>query len=242
MVFMLAIGAGASVPVGRADTTHDQLDVVDWDGGGDDSWVGAVDGNPQATVATVKVGLLASARGLQHDLDDLTRRANTASARGLAEVASEVAVALGRHPDYWTHAAVEAVEQPLSTAEGVYGARSVAERVKLEAETLSNVGGRGVHTVDRRRRPEEEARRAVTPPPAAYIVVTMVVAATGGLRAALPRRISSVSHVWRALDALAAVSTEDMHALEVLWAPQEEGDTLSEEEMLADHPELMRVG
>ncbi|KAK1861230.1 hypothetical protein I4F81_003814 [Pyropia yezoensis] len=168
MVFMLAIGAGASVPVGRADTTHDQLDVVDWDGGGDDSWVGAVDGNPQATVATVKVGLLASARGLQHDLDDLTRRANTASARGLAEVASEVAVALGRHPDYWTHAAVEAVEQPLSTAEGV--------------------------------------------------------------------------HVWRALDALAAVSTEDMHALEVLWAPQEEGDTLSEEEMLADHPELMRVG
>ncbi|GAB0494403.1 hypothetical protein MMPV_005696 [Pyropia vietnamensis] len=205
--------------------------------------VGVVDADPLTTVATVKVGLLASARDLQHDLDDLTRRANTSSARGLAEVVCEVVIALGRHPDYWTHAAVAAVETPLSSAEAAFGNRSVAERVKLEVETLSNVDGRGVRTAQRRRRTGNEGAAADRSlPPPEYIVVTIVVAATGGLRATLPRRIRSVSDLWRALDAIAAVSTNDMRALEVLWAPQEEGDTLTEAVMLADHPELMRVG
>jgi len=40
------------------------------------------------------------------------------------------------------------------------------------------------------------------------------------------------------LGALSAVSGEDMDALEVLWAPQQRGDSMTRAEMLLDHPEL----
>ena len=73
-------------------------------------------------------------------------------------------------------------------------------------------------------------------------MVTVVVAATGGLARALPRRIQNVTDLRRALTALAGVGTDDMQACEVIWAPQGEGDTLTEREMLTDHPELLRVG
>lgn len=208
------------------------------------SAVGAATGagdpdDPPTSVVTVKVGLLASARQLQRDLDAVAQRANTASARGLAELLQEVVVALVRNPDYWTHASVNAAPSSmrLSEAEAEFGRRSLNERVKLEEETLSNVGGRGVQATTRRVRPGEELSSG----PSEYIVVTLVVAATGGLSKALPRRLDGVADLRAALTALGGVTTDDMQACEVIWAPQSDTDTLTEREMLADHPDLVRV-
>lgn len=225
LIFMVAFAAVVVQSVGSAV--------------GASSAVGGYD-DPPTTVTTVKVGLLSSARDLQADLDALTRVANTSSARGLAEVLREVSVALVRNPDYWSHAAISSVERPLSGAESEFGSRSLSERVKLEDETLSNVAGRGVRTSVRRRRPGEEDLLRYGP--GEYIVVTLVVAATGGLARALPKRINNVTDLRRALTALAGVGTDDVQACEVLWAPQEGGDTLTEREMLTDHPELLRIG
>lgn len=208
------------------------------------SAVGAATGagdpdDPPTSVVTVKVGLLASARQLQRDLDAVAQKANTASARGLAELVQEVVVALVRNPDYWTHASVDAAPSSmrLSEAEAEFGRRSLNERVKLEEETLSNVGGRGVQSTTRRVRPGEELSAG----PSEFIVVTLVVAATGGLSKALPRRLDGVADLRAALTALGGVTTDDMQACEVIWAPQSDTDTLTEREMLADHPDLVRV-
>lgn len=208
------------------------------------SAVGAATGagdpdDPPTSVVTVKVGLLASARQLQRDLNAVAQRANTASARGLAELLQEVTVALVRNPDYWTHASVDAAPSStrLSEAEAEFGRRSLNERVKLEEETLSNVGGRGVQLTTRRVRPGEELSAG----PSEYIVVTLVVAATGGLSKALPRRLDGVADLRATLTALGGVTTDDMQACEVIWAPQSDTDTLTEREMLADHPDLVRV-
>ncbi|GAB0495636.1 hypothetical protein MMPV_006938 [Pyropia vietnamensis] len=208
------------------------------------SAVGAVTGagdpdDPPTSVVTVKVGLLASARQLQRDLDAVAQRANTMSARGLAELLQEVVVALVRNPDYWTHASLNASPSSmrLSEAEAEFGRRSLNERVKLEEETLSNVGGMGVRSTTRRVRPGEELSSG----PSEYIVVTLVVAATGELSKALPRRLDGVADLRAALTALGGVTTDDMQACEVIWAPQSDTDTLTEQEMLADHPDLVRV-
>jgi uncharacterized membrane protein len=37
---------------------------------------------------------------------------------------------------------------------------------------------------------------------------------------------------------LGAIRVDALQAVEVLWTPQEEGDTLTEDELLSDYPQL----
>ena len=41
-----------------------------------------------------------------------------------------------------------------------------------------------------------------------------------------------------ALKRVGAIRVDALQAVEVLWTPQEEGDTLSEDELLRDYPQL----
>ena len=41
-----------------------------------------------------------------------------------------------------------------------------------------------------------------------------------------------------ALKRVGAIRADALQAVEVIWTPQEEGDTLTEEELLADYPTL----
>ena len=103
-------------------------------GGGDGTSVGY--SNPKVSVGRVQVGLLANARDLQKELDDLARSADTATDAGRALVLQEATLALLRHPEYWVYAATESQQTALESAEAKFNQYALAERSKFTEETL----------------------------------------------------------------------------------------------------------
>eukprot|EP00171_Calliarthron_tuberculosum_P004035 IDg4035t1 len=77
--------------------------------------------------------------------------------------------------------------------------------------------------------------------PEEFVVVTLVVAADSALAQKVPRRVEDVQDLRGAVGALGAVTAAELQAVEVIWAPQQKGDTLTRSEMLLDHPELRQL-
>lgn len=189
-----------------------------------------VGGGPRSTaVVTLKLGLLASATRVRESLDSLAMGGDTSTAAGLARVLSDACVSLLRSSDYWVSGATDLNVTRGRGAEQTFNEVSVRERSKLAKETLSNVAG------ERRSVP---VGRTPNGDPEEYVVVTLVAAVDSSVAAKLPRQISSSSDVRKVLTALSGVYGDQMQALEVLWAPQARGDSMSRAEMLLDHPEL----
>ena len=68
-----------------------------------------------------------------------------------------------------------------------------------------------------------------------YILVTIIAACDGGLK--LPA-VTDSAELRTALKRVGAIRADALQAVEVIWTPQEEGDTLTEEELLTDYPML----
>lgn len=190
--------------------------------------------NPAVSVNKIQVGLLAEARGLKADLDRIAQTGNTGSSNGLAKVLQETNLALLRHPEYWVYASAESEQTRLVSAEAKFNHLALTERSKFQAETLSNVkqqiqeaNGALTKTAD-----------ALTQVPGEYIVVTLVVAAQGKLK--LPD-IKSDQDLRQALNQVGSISSDQLLALEVLWTPQAESDTLSADDLVAAYPHLKMI-
>ncbi|PXF44781.1 hypothetical protein BWQ96_05451 [Gracilariopsis chorda] len=192
--------------------------------------------DPNTSLTTVKIGLLANARDLQRSLDTLGRSADTSSVSGLKYVLDETAMSLLRNPDYWIYGSLNNLQSRLSTAESEFSRIVLEERLKLDEETLSNSAGR-IRELGRASATTQDYSKA----PGEYIVVSLIVAATGNLARKLPRSIASTAELEQTLRVLAGTSTEALQGIEVIWAPQSLRDTLSERELLTDHPELKRL-
>lgn len=187
--------------------------------------------NPAVTVNKIQVGLLAEARALKSDLDRIAQTGNTGSSAGLAKVLQETNLALLRHPEYWVYASAESEQTRLVSAEAKFNHLALTERSKFQAETLSNVKQQ-VETTSTLATVTEDA---LAQAPGEYIVVTLVVAAQGKLK--LPE-IKSDQELRQALNQLGAISSDQLLALEVLWTPQAESDTLSADDLVAAYPHL----
>ncbi len=197
--------------------------------------------SPSLSVAKLQVGLLAGARTLQTDLDRIAQNADTGSSEGLAQVLQETTLSMLRHPEYWVYAGSATQQARLEAAESQFNRLALAERSKFSEETLSNVN-RQLKQAARREALSaaggDLAQANVPEQPGEYIVVTLLVAAQGKLQ--LPE-INDSQGLRRALGQLGAVPSEQLVALEVLWTPQAEGDTLSAEDMLTEYPDLKLV-
>lgn len=180
----------------------------------------------------VQVGLLAVARELKADLDEIAEEADTSSSEGLKELVQEVTLALLRNPQYAAYASsskktVDSGEE----LERVFNRASLAERSKFSVETLVNVkGGGGVRhgrmrAQDRTGHPDE------------LIVVTLLVATRGGV-SGLPSKVNSADSLKAALRALGALRREQVLGAEVLWTPQAAGDSFSRDELARDYPDM----
>jgi len=194
--------------------------------------------NPPVSLTRLQVGLLAQARSLQTELNQIAQTANTGSVEGLDSVLQETVLALLRHPEYWAYAASETQQARLEAAEEQFNRLVIAERSKLQAETLSNVDRQLRQSTQKSLSGSESAQIALAEGPGEYIVVTLLVAAQGNLK--LPS-INSVEDLRLALNQLGSVSSEQLLALEVLWEPQAEGDTLTSEELISEYPNLKLV-
>jgi uncharacterized membrane protein len=199
--------------------------------------------NPTVSVARLQVGLLASARELQADLDKIARTADTSSSQGLSQVLQETTLAILRHPEYWTHATSTMQQARLQAAENEFNRLALAERSKFSRETLSNVKNQlREASTDAVLTPTTEGGKVVYPnqenEPGEYIVATILAAVQGDLK--LPA-IHSSENLRVALQQLGGVSSDRLMALEILWAPQAEGDVLTRDDLLLEYPDLKLV-
>lgn len=206
-------------------------------GVGEDGGYGS---SSQVSVAQVQVGLLASARELQPELNRLALTADTSSASGRATVLQEATLALLRHPEYWVYGATSSQKASLEAAEAKFNQLALTERSKFTDETLSNVN----NVIDNESQKslggetEDGAIQLKDGDSGEYIVATVVVGATGNLN--LPD-INGTDDLRQALQQVGSLGSDRLLAVEILWTPQAEGDTLTSDDILAYYPNLKLV-
>lgn len=187
--------------------------------------------NDIVTVSQIQIGLLAGARDLQRDLNALAQQANWGNQESLSELLRETVLALLRSPEYWTH--VRATSQTVQSREAgsrLFEQLSLAERSKLSAETLVNIGGRVR---------QQATSQPLDSDPAAYIVVTLLVGTADDRP--LFGEIRSTEALAAALRRLGSLPPSYLLIYELLWAPQDESSSLSRDELLASYPDLIQI-
>ena len=200
---------------------------------------GGYGGSSKVAVAQVQVGLLANARELQPELNRLALTADTSSASGRATVLQEATLALLRHPEYWVYGATSSQKASLEAAEAKFNQLALTERSKFTDETLSNVNSAIDNESQKALGGESEgAIQLKDGDSGEYIVATVVVGATGNLN--LPD-INGSDDLRQALQQVGSLGSDRLLAVEILWTPQAEGDTLSSDDILAYYPNLKLV-
>ncbi|OMO96455.1 hypothetical protein COLO4_15277 [Corchorus olitorius] len=185
------------------------------------------DDTKRTSVIKLQVGLSAMGRALQRELNRIAEVADTSTSKGLSYVLTESTQALLRHPDYCisSYSSVD-VKGSVNDGEKRFKQLSIEERGKFDEETLVNL-----NNVRRKNTTSQKASGFSNE----YIVVTILVAAKG--EHILPP-INGRRDLKEALQKLASIPTSKTLAVQVLWTPQDENDTLSEKELLEDYPEL----
>ena len=194
-------------------------------GGGE----GMATANPKVTVSKVQVGLLADAKELQKELNDLAQNADTATTSGRSKVLQEATLALLRHPEYWVYGKTESNVSQLEAAESEFNRLALSERSKYDEETLYNVEG----TYQ-----QSESKASSEEVPSEYIVVTILAGIQGKIT--LPDA-NSAEDLRQGLRQFGSTNSESLLAVEVIWTPQAEGDTLSNDDLLVTYPDLNRL-
>ncbi|WP_017318440.1 DUF1517 domain-containing protein [Mastigocladopsis repens] len=198
--------------------------------------------NSPVSVTRLQVGLLASARDLQTELNHIAETADTNSPEGRAEILQEASLALLRHPEYWVYAGGGTQQARLNSAEAQFNRLSLAERSKFTAETLSNVNNQLKAATPKNALPGagelDNPTRLITEGPGEYIIVTLLAATLGKFQ--LPE-VNNADDLRQALRQFGSIPGEQLLAMEVLWTPQAEGDTLTSDDVLAEYPDLKLV-
>ncbi|NJM72487.1 MAG: DUF1517 domain-containing protein [Scytonema sp. RU_4_4] len=209
--------------------------------GNNDSEVG-YSSNPDVSVTRLQVGLLASARGLQTELNRIAETADTNSPEGRAEILQEASLALLRHPEYWVYAGGGTQQARLNAAESQFNRLSLAERSKFTEETLSNVNNQLKAAAPKDALPAggelDNPTRLISEGPGEYLIVTLLAATLGKFQLG---EINSADDLRQALRQFGSMPGEQLLAIEVLWTPQAEGDTLTSDDVLAEYPDLKLV-
>ncbi|AFY43101.1 DUF1517 domain-containing protein [Nostoc sp. PCC 7107] len=198
--------------------------------------------NPNVSVTRLQVGLLAQARDLQPELNKIAEIADTNSPEGRAAVLQETSLALLRHPEYWVYAGGGTQQAKLSSAESQFNRLALAERSKFSEETLSNVNNQLKAALAKEALPAsgelDNPTKLISEGPGEYIIVTLLAATLGKLETPA---INSTESLRQVLRQIGSIPGEQLLAIEVLWTPQAEGDTLSSDDLLAEYPDLMLV-
>ena len=195
--------------------------------------------NPAVSVTRLQVGLLAQARGLQDELNKIAESADTNSPEGRAEVLQEASLALLRHPEYWVYGGGGTQQVKLNAAEGQFNRLSLAERSKFSEETLSNVNNQLKSALNKEALPAadqiDNPTQLISEGPGEYLIVTLLAATLGKFE--IPA-INSSDDLRQALRRIGGIPGDQLLAIEVLWTPQAEGDTLTSDDILAEYTDL----
>ncbi|MFN5516465.1 MAG: DUF1517 domain-containing protein [Cyanobacteriota bacterium] len=194
--------------------------------------------NPPVSIVQIQVGLLASARELKKELDDLALSADTSTPEGRVAVLQEAGLALLRHPEYWVYGSSDSDQGLLSAAEAKFNQLSLMERSKFSAETLTNVNNQLRQSQHKSLTGDAAELAAIQNGGGDYILVTIIAAALGNLTT---KPVNDSSDLRQALQSLSSVGADRLLAVEVLWTPQADGDTLTQDDIIAAYPDLKLV-
>ena len=195
--------------------------------------------NPSVSVTRLQVGLLAQARDIQPELNRIAETADTNSPEGRSEVLQEASLALLRHPEYWVYAGGGTQQAKLNSAESQFNRLSLAERSKFSEETLTNVNNQLKAVLSQEALSgEDNPTRLISEGPGEYIIVTLLAATLG--KCEIPA-INSADDLRQALRQIGSLPSEQLLAIELLWTPQAEGDTLTSDDLFAEYPDLKLV-
>lgn len=183
----------------------------------------------QISLAQLQVGLLASARDLQPELDQIAREADTDSGMGRSQVLQEVSLALLRHPEYWVYGASSSETTNWQNAETRFNQLSLSQRSKFTEETLSNVNNQLRTTTPVGKNSQDTGE---------YIIVTILAATEDKL--SLPD-VNGESNMRQALQTIGGLASDRLIAIEVLWTPQAPGDILTKDDIIAEYPNLKLI-
>jgi uncharacterized membrane protein len=202
-----------------ANARHDRLDGAP----------GQMLGGERYAVVKCQLALLSTARSLQRELQTYASTATTNTVMGLASALQEVVMALMRHRDYWQSGVVQV--HPASTlddAERAFNQVLNRERAKLSEELSVNVDGVRRQGLDAERQPSDAVGQ--------YLVVTLIVAT--GFPEFMAYQTPSVKDIENTLQRLGTLLTSDLLAIEVIWSPEHPDDALTEDELIAEYPDL----
>ncbi|KAM0056091.1 hypothetical protein Hdeb2414_s0006g00214061 [Helianthus debilis subsp. tardiflorus] len=174
------------------------------------------------------VGSLATGRSLQRDLNRIAEVVDTSTKKGWHFVLQESILSLLRHShDCISGYSSVDVKRSTVECEKRFNQLSVEERGKFDEETLVNINNNV--------RKKSATTQSSNGLPNEYIVVTIIVAARGVPE--LPP-VESSAQLKEALQKLASIPSSNIMAVQVLWTPQKEDDSLTEQKMLKDYPLL----
>ena len=189
--------------------------------------------NPtKVSLIQFQIGLLASAKDIQVKLRELASSSNTSTPSGLQRILQDTTLALLRKPELWVYSNIETGTVPFASAESTFNRISITERSKLKAELTSNYSGQISSSFINESNPGD------SDPTNEYIAITILVATK--IKLSLDNSASN-EIITEALRILGSISSNDLIALEVIWQPEGEGETLREEELITQYPNLKRL-
>eukprot|EP00775_Hariotina_reticulata_P008851 gene8851-9030_t len=184
--------------------------------------------DPDLTVAKLQVGVFGQVEQFQRELDRIAGLLDSDDEEAMGELVHDVVVMLSRNLEYCSYAQTALfMTDDLDELEQKYNQASLNERSKFKAETLSNVGGRITSGALRESGSDVGLDR--------WLCITLILAAEATVK--LPK-IRGLQDLRQSLSLLGSLSPEYIVAVELLWTPQERGDSYSKDEMLADYPKL----
>eukprot|EP00879_Flechtneria_rotunda_P025730 GHRR01027369.1.p1 GENE.GHRR01027369.1~~GHRR01027369.1.p1 ORF type:complete len:272 (+),score=81.93 GHRR01027369.1:263-1078(+) len=187
--------------------------------------------DPDLTVAKLQVGVFGPVDRLQQQLDHIAGVLDGDDEEAMGQLVHDIVVLLSRNLEYcaYAHTALFMTDD-FDELEQKYNQACLKERTKFKQETLSNVGGRYLTSSLR----ESGADVGLDK----WLTITLIMAAEDTVK--LPK-IRSLQDLRETLSILGSLSPDLIVAVELLWTPQETGDSYSRDEMLADYPQLVTL-
>ena len=186
--------------------------------------------NDRVTISQLQIALSPEAEDLQQKLSSLSLNADTETDAGLVQLMRESALILLRHEPAWTHVLANSNSLNINNAETAFDKISFAERSKFSSESLSNINGnlKTTATVD-----DNDANYS------AYVVVTLILGTADDNP--LFFNIHTAMQLKETLLKLASMREDYLMKFEILWTPQRANEYLTDDELLMEYTNLIKL-
>ena len=187
---------------------------------------------PKVYLIQLQIGLLASEKEIQVKLRNLASVSDTSNSSGLQKVLQETTLSLLRKPELWVYSNIETGKVPFASAESTFNRISITERSKVKAELTSNYSGEILTSKNIKSSPGD------SDPTNEFIAITILAATKKDLKI---KNSADNEVITEGLRLLGSISSDDLIALEIIWQPEGEGETLREEDLITKYPNLKHL-